>query len=107
MNYYLGIDIGTLGTKVLMVDAIGTVVAEHTSEYDLSQPQNGWAEQDPKLWWDATVEGIKAVLPKVAAADVKGIGFSGQMHGLVMLDENGKVIRPAILWCDTRTGKEC
>ena len=107
MNYYLGIDIGTLGTKVLMVDAIGTVVAEHTSEYDLSQPQNGWAEQDPKLWWNATVEGIKAVLPKVPAADVKGIGFSGQMHGLVMLDENGEVIRPAILWCDTRTGKEC
>ena len=107
MNYYLGIDIGTLGTKVLMVDAIGTVVAEHTSEYDLSQPYNGWAEQDPQLWWNATVEGIKAVLPKVNAADVKGIGFSGQMHGLVMLDENGDVIRPAILWCDTRTGKEC
>ena len=67
MNYYLGIDIGTLGTKVLMVDSIGTVVAEHTAEYDLSQPQNGWAEQDPQLWWDATVEGIKAVLPKVNA----------------------------------------
>ena len=107
MNYYLGIDIGTLGTKVLMVDTTGAVVAEHTSEYDLSQPHNGWAEQDPLLWWNATVEGIKAVLPKVKAEDVKGIGFSGQMHGLVMLDKNGDVIRPAILWCDTRTGKEC
>lgn len=107
MNCYLGIDIGTLGTKVLVVDSIGTVVAEHTSEYDLSQPQNGWAEQDPQLWWNATIEGIKAVLPKVNLQEVKGIGFSGQMHGLVMLDKNGDVIRPAILWCDTRTGKEC
>lgn len=107
MNYYLGIDIGTLGTKVLLVDKTGNVVAEHTSEYDLSQPQNGWAEQHPDLWWNATVEGIKAVVPAVNPQDIKGIGFSGQMHGLVMLDKDGNVIRPAILWCDTRTSAEC
>ncbi|MBQ5783184.1 MAG: xylulokinase, partial [Oscillospiraceae bacterium] len=107
MNCYLGIDIGTLGTKVLLVDSTGNVVAEHTSEYDLSQPHNGWAEQHPDLWWNATVEGIKAVVPAVNPQDIRGIGFSGQMHGLVMLDKNGSVIRPAILWCDTRTSAEC
>lgn len=107
MNCYLGIDIGTLGTKVLLVDSTGNVVAEHTSEYDLSQPHNGWAEQHPDLWWNATVEGIKAVVPAVNPQDIRGIGFSGQMHGLVMLDKSGSVIRPAILWCDTRTSAEC
>ncbi len=108
MTYYLGIDIGTSGTKTVLYDLKGSMHAEHLVEYPLSQPKNGWAEQDPEHWWQAVVETIKLVLDKsgVSNEDVKGIGLSGQMHGLVMLDEEGKVIRPSIIWADQRTGEE-
>ena len=85
------------------------MVASHTAEYPLYQPQNGYAEQEPADWWNATVEGIRAVLAEsgVPAGAVAGIGLSGQMHGLVMLDERGEVLRRSIIWCDQRTAAEC
>lgn len=109
MAYLLGIDLGTTGTKTVLFDTDGNAAASHTVEYDLIQPQNGWAEQHPEDWWKAAVETIRAVLAKsgVKPEDIAGIGISGQMHGLVMLDDAGAVIRPAILWCDGRTGKQC
>lgn len=109
VQYLIGIDIGTSGTKTVLFDTEGSVVASKTVEYPLYQPQNGWAEQMPKDWWDATVEGVQSVLTQsgIDATAVKGIGLSGQMHGLVMLDEANAVLRPSIIWCDQRTAKEC
>lgn len=107
MNYLIGIDIGTSGTKTVLFDTEGNMIASHTVEYPLYQPQNGWAEQDPNDWWQATVETLKKVINKVDSKDIAGIGLCGQMHGLVMLDEKGDVIRNAIIWCDGRTAKEC
>lgn len=105
----MGIDIGTSGTKTALYDESGKRLAVHTAEYPLYQPQNGWAEQEPEDWWRATVEGIQAVLSESRCdpADIVGIGLSGQMHGLVMLDEAGRVLRRSIIWCDGRTGEEC
>ncbi len=107
MPYLIGIDIGTSGTKTCLFTADGTLVASATGEYPLSQPRNGWAEQDPADWWKATVETLRTVTTGIDAAEIAGIGFSGQMHGLVMLDETGDVIRPSIIWCDQRTAAEC
>ncbi|MDR3209589.1 MAG: xylulokinase, partial [Oscillospiraceae bacterium] len=97
------------GTKTALFDTSGALAAAHTEDYPMSQPRNGWAEQDPEDWWRAAVLGIRAVLrvSGAAAADIAGIGLSGQMHGLVMLDKSGAVLRPAILWCDQRTAAEC
>ncbi len=109
MKYLIGIDIGTSGTKTVLFTQAGEVVASETVEYPLYQPQNGYAEQEPADWWDATVSSIKAVMQKsgVEKESVAGIGLSGQMHGLVMLDKNGEVLRRSIIWCDQRTVKEC
>ena len=109
MSYVIGVDLGTSGTKTVLFDEVGTVIASHTVEYPLYQEKNGWAEQDPIDWYDATITTIKAVLEKsrIDSADIKGIGLSGQMHGLVMLDKNFNVLRKSIIWCDQRTGKEC
>ena len=109
MSCFIGVDIGTSGTKTVLFSSIGLTLASETVEYPLYQPQNGWAEQDPSDWWNATVQTIAAVISKsgVSVSDIKGIGISGQMHGLVMLDSEGKVIRPSIIWCDQRTSKEC
>jgi len=108
-KYLLGIDIGTSGTKTVLFNLDGTAAASETVEYPLYQPQNGWAEQDPADWWDASVKGIRAVLMKAgcSGADVAAVGLSGQMHGLVMLDRDGHVLRPSIIWCDQRTQAEC
>lgn len=109
MSYLLGIDIGTSGTKTLLFSEDGNAIASQTAEYPLYQPKNGWAEQKPEDWWHAVAETISAVLKKsgINAADISGLGMSGQMHGLVMLDGNNKVLRPAIIWCDQRTAEEC
>lgn len=109
MRYLLGLDIGTSGTKTVLFDERGNVMAEASECYPLSQPQNGWAEQDPLHWWEAVRETVPAVIKKskVNKKDVVGIGLSGQMHGLVMLSDKGNVLRPAILWCDGRTAKQC
>ena len=109
MSYLLGIDIGTSGTKTVIFDSQGNSIASATEEYPLYQPEIGWAEQDPGDWWNAVCSTIRAVLSKgnVKAESIKSIGLSGQMHGLVMLDQNNEVLRKAILWCDQRTDKEC
>jgi len=109
MKYLIGIDLGTSGTKTVLFNENGTAVSSATTEYPLYQPENGWAEQDPVDWWNACVTTIKKVLSDslINPADIAGIGFSGQMHGLVMLDEHGEVIRNSIIWCDGRTVKEC
>jgi len=109
MKYVLGIDLGTSGTKTVLFNQDGVAMASATVEYPMYQPHNGWAEQDPKDWWNAAVETIKTVLAKsgVNKDDVVSLGISGQMHGLVMLDENNEVLRPSIIWCDQRTAKEC
>ncbi len=109
MSHYLGIDIGTSGTKTLLIQADGKIVAEATAEYPFAQPRPGWTEQDPELWWNATVKTVNEVMAssKVKPADVKAIGLSGQMHGSVFVDKQGNVIRPALLWNDQRTAAEC
>ncbi|ADQ04015.1 xylulokinase [Caldicellulosiruptor owensensis OL] len=107
--YFIGIDVGTSGTKTILTDSKGNILATATFEYPLYQPQIGWAEQNPEDWWDASVKGIRSVLEKskVDPREVKAVGLTGQMHGLVMLDKNYNVIRPSIIWCDQRTAKEC
>ena len=99
MAYYIGIDLGTSGTKTVLFDREGHALASATIEYPLYQPQNGYAEQDPDDWWNAAAGTIRMVLEQsgVDSAEVKGIGISGQMHGLVMLDKDGKVIRRSII----------
>jgi len=106
---FLGIDIGTSGTKTLAVNAKGKILASDTQEYPCYAPKPLWSEQDPEDWWNAVVKSVKNVIrkAKLGAADVKGIGLSGQMHGSVFLDKNDKVIRKAILWNDQRTVEEC
>ena len=109
MDYLLGIDIGTSGTKSVLFDTGGNAAAACTVEYPLYQPQNGWAEQAPEDWWNAVRESVRGVLAKSGADPraVRGVGLSGQMHGLVMLDAAGNVLRRSIIWCDGRTGAEC
>jgi len=106
---FLGIDIGTSGTKTLAIDAKGKILASDTQEYPCYAPKPLWSEQDPEDWWNAVVKSVKNTIrkAKLKPADVKGIGLSGQMHGSVFLDKNDKVIRKAILWNDQRTFAEC
>ncbi len=109
MAVFLGIDIGTSGTKTLAMQEDGTILATATAEYPLMSPRPGWSEQDPEDWWDATIATVKKVLKagKIKPDDVAGIGLSGQMHGSVFLDKQHNVIRHALLWNDQRTADEC
>ena len=109
MEYLIGIDLGTSGTKTVLFDRNGGVVASALVEYPMYQERNGWAEQDPADWWHAAADTIRSVLKQseIDPSDVKGIGISGQMHGLVMLDKDGNVLRRSIIWCDQRTAAEC
>ena len=109
MAYLLGVDIGTSGTKTVLFDEAGNTVASALEEYPLYQPNIGWAEQDPEDWWQATAASIRKVLVKsgVKATDISGVGLSGQMHGLVLLDGENKVLRRSIIWCDQRSTAEC
>ncbi len=108
MKYVIGIDLGTSGTKTVLFDTLGNVISSDTIEYPMYQPKNGYAEQDPEDWANAALNTVKNVLAKssIDPADIAGIGISGQMHGLVMLDGNNNVIRRSIIWCDQRTEKE-
>ena len=109
MSYVLGIDSSTTATKAILVDRAGRVAGVASSEYDYETPQPLWTEQDPRLWWDATVTAVRQVLSVggVAGEQVEAVGLTGQMHGSVLLDEAGDVVRPAILWNDQRTAAEC
>lgn len=109
MGIFLGIDIGTSGTKTLAMSEDGRILASATQTYPLSSPRPGWSEQDPADWWKAAKSTIRKVLKtgRIRKTAVAGIGLSGQMHGSVFLDKNHKVIRPAILWNDQRTAAEC
>ena len=93
MNYFIGIDIGTTGAKAVLMDVNGVVVSTATNEYPMFTPHPLWAEQNPDDWWNATCKNIQTVVVKseINASDVKGIGLTGQMHGLVTLDKDGKV----------------
>ena len=103
---FIGVDLGTSATKLLLVDEKGEILNTVTKEYPLSFPQPGWSEQEPAGWWNACLEGIPELLQGFEAKDVAALSVAGQMHGLVVLDENDEVIRPAILWNDGRTFKE-
>lgn len=107
MSYLLGIDIGTSGTKTVLFTEKGEVIASALREYPLYQPKNGWAEQEPSDWWNAVAITTKKVLIGINPKEVKGVGLSGQMHGLVMLDKSDNILRRSIIWCDQRTGDEC
>ena len=109
MQYMIGIDLGTSSTKTVLIDRGGRTVRSATRAYPMAQPRNGWAEQDPEDWWTAAKETVREVLREsgVDPSDVRGIGLSGQMHGLVALDAEDRVLRPSILWCDQRTAAEC
>ena len=104
--YYIGIDLGTSAVKLLLVDEDGGIRSEVTREYPLEFPQPGWSQQNPEDWKKAVLEGIPALLSGFDAGQVAGIGCGGQMHGLVVLDDQDRVIRPAILWNDGRTAAE-
>ncbi len=106
---WLGIDVGTGGSRALLVDERGAVRAGFTAAHEemtMERPQ--WAEQRPENWWDAVVKAIRGVLAQAetSGADIQGIGLSGQMHGLVTLDEAGQVIRPSLIWCDQRSQQQ-
>lgn len=106
---FLGIDISTTGAKVLLMDQIGQVISSSTTAISLSTPRPLWSEQHPEDWWQAVVNSIRQVLTenKLSGDAINAIGLTGQMHGLVMLDGKGQVLRPAILWNDQRTSEQC
>ena len=103
---YIGIDLGTSATKFLLVDENGKILNSISKEYPVIYPKSGWSEQDPAEWWNAVKTGVPELLQGFDGADVNGIGVAGQMHGLVVLDENDNIIRNVILWNDGRTWKE-
>src|SRR6266851_9447468 len=99
----LGIDVGTGGTRAVVVDEKGSVVASATAEHAaFASPQTGWAEQDPHDWWKAAGSAIRQVLADAGNPNVICVGLAGQMHGAVLLDERNQVLRPALIWCDQR-----
>jgi len=107
---FLGIDIGTGGSRALVIDELGSVVATSTVQHEaFASPQIGWAEQSPEDWWRATCLAVRQLLAveNVNADEIGAVSFSGQMHGSVLLDEADKVLRPALLWCDQRTERQC
>ena len=104
--YYIGIDLGTSAVKLLLVDENGGILNTVTREYPLEFPKPGWSQQNPEDWKRAVLEGVPQLLQGFDGAKVAGIGCGGQMHGLVVLDEQDSVIRPAILWNDGRTAAQ-
>ena len=109
MAFLLGLDISTTGAKALIIDEAGKVIASHTTPQPISTPQPLWSEQNPADWWDGIVTSIQKTLHvgNISGEDVQAVGLTGQMHGLVLLDNNGNVLRPSILWNDQRTQEQC
>jgi xylulokinase len=109
MSIYLGIDVGTSGTKTLAMNERGKILGQALATYPCYHPKPLWSEQDPDDWWQATMKTVRAVVKKakLKPADVKAIGLSGQMHGSVFLDKQNRVVRRALLWNDQRTAAEC
>jgi xylulokinase (EC 2.7.1.17) len=105
--FYIGVDLGTSSVKMLLMDEEGQIKSIVTREYPLYFPKPGWSEQNPEDWYNAFADGIRELTKDCNKDEIEGISFSGQMHGMVILDENDKVIRPAILWNDGRTQAEC
>jgi xylulokinase len=109
-RFVIGIDVGTGGTRAVLVDEKGEVLASATGEHEhFASPRNGWAEQDPHDWWKACKQALVKLIKEnnVSAAEIAAVGLTGQMHGAVLLDENNEVLRPALIWCDQRTQEEC
>ncbi|MCR1899416.1 xylulokinase [Irregularibacter muris] len=109
MEYLMGIDIGTSGVKAIIIDNAGRVILSKIESYDINIVKKGWMEQDPEQWWHGTTKVVREIVREsgINKDEIKAIGFSGQMHSSVFLDENNKVLRPAILWNDTRTFTQC
>ena len=105
--YYIGVDLGTSAVKLLLMDGAGKIAKIVSKEYPLYFPNPGWSEQKPEDWFEQTMEGLKELLSECDKSQVAGISFGGQMHGLVILDKDDNVIRPALLWNDGRTYEEC
>ncbi|WP_353095990.1 xylulokinase [Tissierella praeacuta] len=105
--YFIGIDVGTTSVKILAIDESGEIIKTVTRKYPIYFPEPMWSEQDPEDWWNQTLDGLDELFNGIDREEVKSIALSGQMHGLVILDEKDEVIRPAILWNDQRTEKEC
>src|SRR6476660_1066052 len=108
-QYFLGIDTSTTSSKALLIDESGEVIAVASSPHTLQTPRPLWSEQDSREWWEAVSASIRAVLEKagLSGEQIGAVGLTGQMHGLVLLDEMGNVLRPAILWNDQRTQSQC
>lgn len=104
LKYFIGIDIGTSSTKAVLFDELGTSLLSASSEYNIISPKLGYIEENPNDWLKATIITIKEITKTYPV--IEGIGLSGQMHGLVLLDKNDKILRNSIIWCDNRTGKE-
>jgi xylulokinase len=108
MDYLLGVDVGTGGTRAVLVDRQGVIASSATCEHvPFASPRTGWAEQDPHDWWKAAGSAIRSAIANVPKANVACAGLAGQMHGAVLLDENDEVLRPAFIWCDQRTQAQC
>ena len=104
--YYIGIDLGTSAVKLLLMDSEGSILNVVSKEYPLYFPNPGWSEQKPEDWYEQSIAGLKELTKDFDKSKIAGISFGGQMHGLVILDSEDKVIRPAILWNDGRTVKQ-
>jgi len=107
VEYLIGIDIGTTGAKTCVFNTAGQAVTSAFCPYETKHPQLRWAEQSPSDWWRATVSSLREVMAGISPQSIKGIGISGQMHGLVLLDRDHQVLRPAIIWSDQRTDEQC
>ncbi|HQI77693.1 MAG TPA: FGGY family carbohydrate kinase, partial [Candidatus Latescibacteria bacterium] len=103
----IGVDLGTSGVRAVAVDRSGTVVGSAARGYQVHAPYPGYAEQDPEEWWRSTCEALRECVAVAGQSTIEGIGFSGQMHGTVLIDPKGGLVRPAIIWPDQRSGESC
>ena len=104
--YFIGIDLGTSAVKLLLMQSGGKIIRTVSESYPVNFPQTGWSEQNPEDWFDGTIKGLSKLLEGIDGNEVAGISFGGQMHGLTLLDSEGQVIRPAILWNEGRSQVE-